>query len=454
MFRIHRAVIAICILFSLFAQSTYSLAESSLVTGMDAEQFNALLREDRLMLARVEAPGLDDVGTELISLSPDGTRLLYVAEDGLYLYALEDGSAIKLMPQTGESGLSQEQIETLFARVEAVSISWSPDAAQVLFSFPRRIFLDMRYSSNVWLCSTGTGEITPLIAFPENFAPIKSYEGEPFMIPILAQFDGQLPHQADIMLRGPYPSIADIEVGRIDLTTGETALIGRYPNTMLGRLPCTLWRAGGNLVAVLASQKGPADYAGLAVMRDGEQFTTVTESSAAGSIFLHGSCMIAALDDTAILYNATANDNRNEHRYPYLAEIHLDEQGAITFDGFLALDLSTPADQRLKKIPFGEYDFVNSQALANPYNAVYSPDGAYMLLAAVAAGEPQLYIVNRHTGECGIVSIPAYLHEDGTRPGFSYGAGTYSLRGIEWADHNRLLLTDGTSAHLYTFVKQ
>jgi len=455
------------------------------VPGVDREDFDKALREDRLTIAPVDVPSLPH-GAQLLSLSPDGQKLLVLAGEQLSVYTFADGVLLPLMPNVGKSSLSDEAMRHLLARPEANAVSWSADGRYLSLSFPGRFFAHFVMNGNVWIADLETGVISPRFELPEGTRLPKV--GVPYTdrpdIPVRATFDTEQPILYYDLLKFDTVDGSDVYAYcyyQWDYEADEVAKIGEIAGP-LQSVDANLRKMGEYFVTVVSYPVVLDMGSGLAAMSGGMEPKLSLESEGILKAMLRYAHLIDA-HDTAILFtsqifgnleflktNAQIMGDELELEYGMIARLHLiecslDQNGEAQYEGFLALDVSAPPELRMLRISVEEVNDEKmmgalSQRLlwgeiAYLFNAAFSPDGAYLLLAASAYDETKsLYVLNRATGECGLIALPQEFQP--AKRAFAYDDRglRFSTRGIQWSEGGRLLLSDGTANRLYELAVQ
>lgn len=447
-------------------------ASENPASEIDRVAFDQALREDKLTLVPVGGIEIGD-GERPLSLSPDGEKLLMLSDDGLSVCSLADGTRTPLKPREGNSHLSEEQMQNLFSAPEVTATSWSADGRYLSFSFPAHVFRRMLAASNVWVADLETGEVDPLFDLPDGISMVDLHGGNPSDVPVRAVFDPDRPVLYYNVLSA---DAADGDRPILDryfqlyYKTGETVPIGDIPFDMVSGDPC-LRRIGGRLVTTVAYNAGIKGGAGLASMAEGEtpQLTLAKEGFLAA--FLYGARLLDAHGRDAVLYqpghgyDIVYGRSEGYRRIMRLMECALNDQGEAQFGAALAVEPGAPPQSRLLRFSVEELDDDETneavfqrymrQEITYCFNAAFSPDGGYLLLAAQGGdGSKGLYVHNRVTGECGRVALPEDFEAELDTMAFVQEAGLYMVPGIQWSAGDRLLLFDGNINCLYALAVQ
>lgn len=433
-----------------------ALGGNGSVPDIDRLTFDAALAEDRLTLKPVEDLGFDPAVSRPLSISPDGTKLLLFSEEGLYV--LSSGETLALVPQAGDSNLTEERILQQFEQVEAGGIAWSPDGTGLMLNFPGHVYRYARFDANIWAANFESGDVIPLFTLPLDF--FKDFQLAGFSVPVRSAFD---PDGSAFYYECFADDPADDKIPRknyyyrCDPTTKERSLLGFTPFDMASG-DGSLWATDGRLVTTVASIRGPKGGAGMAVLSPGRAAEMTLEREGVLAEFLHGSRLIAWHGDTGVLL--CLSSGYNVSFMPHLMEFRVTEQGRALWNRFILLMPDLPAGERLTSVDadalHAEEERENyakrvaqGEVLA-PCNAAYSPDGGYLLLGAIdrSRNEAALYIQNLATGACGRVTLPEGMEADT----FAYGYGPNRLPGMIWAGNNRLLLRDGDAYRLFALA--
>ncbi|MCL1854408.1 MAG: hypothetical protein FWF86_01630 [Clostridia bacterium] len=419
MSRFYRSLAALVLLIVLCASGSFAVAgmPETPIPGVGSEDFDAALREDRLTLAPVPLPGLPE-DAQLLSLSPDGSRLLLLTDSGLSVFTVADGAVLPLTPLPGEKcKLTDETIGKMFDAPEVNAVSWSADGEYLSFGFPRRTILEARYDTNLWIANLETGAIEPFLDLPES---IRVTDPDMPDVPLRAMFDRERPLLYYDLLT---PS-RDIEYFSWDYRADITTRMGGMPlMMMMGPVNPALMRIGEHLV-MNAVDRNPSEGSGLIAMSGGAA-PVMTLETGEGFLtrFLGRARLIDARDRAALLecfdisFDASSEQDESLTLWTciHLMECALNEKGEAQYGAFLGVNINLPAESRLLRVTAGDLDKQEArEALFRRFqreeialfaNAAFSPGGDYALLA-ISGPSCSLYVLNRGTGECGYVGLP------------------------------------------------
>lgn len=435
--------------------------------------FDQALREDKLTIVPMDESTFDD-GEWPLSLSPDGEKLLLLEDGGLSVYSLAYGTRTLLTPRAGDSHLTEERIRNLFAAPEATAVSWSADGRYLSFSFPRHVYMQMFAGSNLWIADLDTGMIDPLFDLPDDVS--MPYDADASSIPVRAVFDLNSPAlYYDMIAVDEADKDAPIKTRyfKWNYETDETVPVGYTASYMASSDP-KLWRIADRLVTTNTYIGSSNRRAGLTTFTDEGISHLQWEDAGFLAAFLDNAYLIDAQGSDAVLYQRGSGNERvydrnrsmSDRQIIRLMECTLSDQGQPQYGAFLAMDANAPASTRLLHFSSKELDDEETDlALFNRYlhfeilvcfNAAFSPDGGYLLLATQGfGGQPKgLYVLNRATGECGRIALPEDFETGMNGLPFIYDAGPNRLPGIQWAAGNRLLLFDGKMNRFCTLTIQ
>jgi len=406
----------------------------------------------------------------ILSVSPDGTRFLFV-QDGVMMIWDDLRGKLKLIAPA--AGLDEEYVnyvmDAQFKQPEEPGIVWSEDGKYIALSFIRRVLLVAQFSSGTLLVDVEAGEARPVVPLPAQLRIMDmldedgGYAGTPIRA-VFDPFDGCLYYE---MYNRP-----DGSISRYNPQTSESTLLMEFDAMSVTADPSLWWTADG-LMHTFASVN-PSEGFGLAV-RPIDREATLTEwvpGNAVDRNFFaeakRGGNLISVAGRYAIYYGVGGRrlameaaamaselgdlaDEINPHLYEHVVIFSPGELNGDFFQQMTVIRPDAPAEERLDVLSMLENATLESiielgrmmeaSRSFSPYNAALSPDGRYALLAVREdyESEPMLFLYDTETEICGRIDISA-LNLDGELFATYASPLNNNHRGILWVDNNRILL--------------
>ena len=395
---------------------------------------------------------------DILSLSPDGTRLFaFISEMPVVLDFAENRMHLLAPAEDLDADYVSAYIPQLYRAVEDASIAWSADGRYIALSFPRKSFMMMRFDMNVILIDVEQGTMEPVMDGVFDAPPIgPDFQGAP----VRAAFhpvDGLLYYEVYSLLREDIDMHVN-ELRSYDPRTRETKSILQYDRDGSTVEPL-LWFYGDSLVQAYVTPNHQIAMG--IVFRDltgGAGTMTRVRNEVVNRIMRQGH-LIDLQGDSAVYMARVEHitSGADMQILVGLVPFSLPEISANTFDRMLAIWPGKPSEERVEWLDMTAFPNLEEgivQALEDgdlviPYNAALSPDGSYLLAAAMIGEEtPLLYVIDMKTYACGAISLDGLGVAPQRFALNAVPANSYH-RGIRWLQNNKIMLDTAGHYRIY-----
>lgn len=400
------------------------------------------LPDDLPETIEVTAADLHDAQSYL-SLSPDGTRMLIIA-DGLPMVAdLTDRTLRFILP---DAAMNRDYFARCYRRFpkmpEDQHVTWSSDGRYVALAWPERFFLNGNFTANILLLDLEKGVSRAVDQELEQKAKLKWHEFETGCFPVKAAFSRD---SACLYIE----AWGVIEAGGVKETVG---LLRSYDLQTRKMTDLARWDASATYILGVIADTGQGILRAVMQERLPPAISCQTPS---GERLIQGEKRYRSLPDQqmlAVLHMVRGEQallalriNPQNNSRDYLFNLfRVDEVDASVFDHALAIRKDAgPADRLvLVDLAAGDYAF---DGLLKVTNATLSMDGNYLLMSASdQENQRDLYLCDLARGITGRVSVP-----ESTPRGYAYHLMNGVL-GLKWSGRH-VLMSDGHHYCLHEF---
>ncbi len=384
------------------------------------------------------------------SLFSGGNKMLLTDGHGLAMvYDGDSGEARSIVPVEGLDPEYCGLMYSLLCKPEPAGVAWSSDGRYIALSFLRNTLLMARLDCNLLLIDTEEGTVRPLLDLPY---PVKAITGNFFGAPFRAVFDTEKPvlyyemYRVPNAIAGPYNQLR-----AYDLTTGETRVLSLSDFSTTTSDP-----------ALLVTPLGIANT--YAHIKMNEDFGIAFRGERSTGTYIHGdpespiaaqarNSRLLAVSDTHGLLLTGLSGAQPGTVGPTIHLFALDGISAALYDTVLSIQPDNAPQERLAQANLA--DLLAADAAENVlrpqlHNAVFSPDGNYILLAYhVQGGEYGLYIHDIARGVTGRIDLSAAFE---TSPNYlgAYGLPfTNADTGMHWLPDGRIMLAVGDGMRIF-----
>ncbi len=373
--------------------------------------------------------------SQYLSLSPDGTHLLAVT-GGIPVVLALDGSLFRVIAPDADMlpDYFMQQYQKRLQIIEDAAVTWSHDGRYIALAFPRRVLEMMTYAANIILIDVEQGTACAVDKMLEQQATVTGMTMPKGGIPVHAAFSQDGQHLLYDIFAARQEGERLSEIRSLDLTTREVQVMAAYNASMTAIDGILADTPQGILHSVLdIKASGPR---GLVFHSDkGERTILCDPQDATQAQFVP--VLLQVQGDTGLMRTLLSMPGPAVLQ-PF--SVSMADESALR--SALGIDPQQAAPQRLVSVELSKQDRKSANnpfaPLLMPDNGVLSPDGNWLLMAAEQPeGQGRvLYVCNLNNRVCGRVDMDA---PEGVAVG-RYMAPAARLRGLRWADNNRLLI--------------
>lgn len=420
--------------------------------GVEATNLDDLLKQIPRGLAPMTA---DETifyeGIELISISPDGNKLLIFLKNTLMAVDLANNT-LRLV-WVPETGVSEERANAMWRMtqeanaIERGSVVWSKDGRYIAFSFPRAVMMLMRLGANLYVADTETGTAwatDPSLPINIKFSETSDYPGFPTRAVFTPDSQALMVERYRVKL----PLIGAYATGyyRYDLATRQEQMVGFADFTYQTADP-RIWMNDQGLLVTAANVRREKGAGLLSMTPEGNTQLALAPLTRDGYPLMQVYCLVSVAGNRALTQGRVDVGNGTVNT---LGLVDTRQFSMNSFDHWIAIKTDTQGKPQIEWLDIkGLAAAMAGEALVFPYGGVLSPDGSHALLAARIQDQPALLLWDLQSNVCKRVDLrDVGLSETAFVGGYGLPINKYGM-GLLWAANGHILVQAGSETKLY-----